>query len=86
MNILNQALEQILQISENAPELNMSNYSLSQVRDLNNANIEIYQIVKSVLAKNVESVCENCHKLKEEVEHLQEILYKIENANEGEQP
>jgi len=44
-------LQQILEISEYAPELNMDNYDEDQVRELNNAMIEIYQIAKGALAE-----------------------------------
>jgi len=44
-----EALEIIGGITENAPELNMVNYNEEQVRELNNAMIEICQIYREAI-------------------------------------
>ena len=48
MDNYKKAILEILELSLNAPELNMGNYDEEQVRDLNNAMIEIYQTAFSV--------------------------------------
>lgn len=46
-----EALEKIFKLAIDAPELNMANYDENQVRDLNNAMIEIYHVAEQVLAE-----------------------------------
>jgi hypothetical protein len=49
-----EAILKILDIAMNAPELNMGNYDIDQVKELNNAMIEIYQIAFSCQNSPVE--------------------------------
>ncbi len=57
MEKLKEVIQKIFETATNAPELNMVNYDENQVRDLNNAMIEIYYLAEGALA---ELSNENC--------------------------
>lgn len=62
---MNEIFNLIKEISENTLELNMSNYSHEQAGLLNNALIEIYQLVHEEYASHKDddsNLCCICHK------------------------
>jgi hypothetical protein len=50
---MNGLINKIIDISQNAPEINMNNFTNDQVEQLNNAMIEIYGICIEYFAKSI---------------------------------
>jgi hypothetical protein len=53
-------LEQVLEMLNNAEELNMCNYNHELVKQLNDTFIEVYLFVESALAENTPTSSEQC--------------------------